>query len=191
MTFAPHNFAELVGLGEPLLIRRAADLHGRELADVDVANLMQLRLRIYMDRVAELPPVRVGAREFISRLSGAVRLAVASGALQVEGEAGLVASGLRGFFDEVVTIEDVLRGKPDPEAYLVTLARLSARASGPIHPHEVVVFEDSPYGVEAAKAAGMTCIGVRGTVDDNRLGAADLISGDFAEALISEARRRS
>jgi beta-phosphoglucomutase-like phosphatase (HAD superfamily) len=73
----------------------------------------------------------------------------------------------------------VRRGKPDPEAYLVTAEKLGVEAA------ECVVFEDSHVGVVAAKRAGMFCIGVRNpraqTVQD--LDAADVVVGSMSEAL--------
>ena len=122
-------FAELVGLGEPLLVRRAAGLHQRELTDIEVARLMELRVRSYLRRVAQALPVRGGVGGYIVQLAGLVPLAITSGALEGEVEAGLTTCGLRSFFDEIVTTEDVLHGKPDPEAYVVTLARLNERRS--------------------------------------------------------------
>lgn len=57
-------------------------------------------------------------------------------------------------FDFVATADDVERGKPDPEIYLLVCAELGVRAE------ESLAFEDSPSGVEAALAAGLLCIGV-------------------------------
>ena len=47
-----------------------------------------------------------------------------------------------------------MRGKPDPEPYLLAAQRLR------VPPTQCVVFEDAAVGVQAAKAAGMACIGV-------------------------------
>jgi beta-phosphoglucomutase len=54
----------------------------------------------------------------------------------------------------VVAVEDVSRGKPDPEGFL-TAARLLDREPG-----DVLVFEDSVPGVRAALSAGMHCVAV-------------------------------
>lgn len=58
--------------------------------------------------------------------------------------------------------------KPDPEAYLLALERL-----GGVSAADVLVFEDTPVGVEAARAAGMRCVAVLGTVPRERLAEAD------------------
>lgn len=57
-------------------------------------------------------------------------------------------------FDIVASRDDVERGKPDPEIYLLVARKLS------IPPEECLVIEDSPTGVKAALAAGMWCIAV-------------------------------
>jgi HAD superfamily hydrolase (TIGR01509 family) len=58
------------------------------------------------------------------------------------------------FFDTVRARDDVERVKPDPELFLTVLADLGAE------PQEAVAFEDSPNGIQAAKAAGLLCVAV-------------------------------
>ncbi len=60
-------------------------------------------------------------------------------------------SGLRRFFDFVVTGDDVAHTKPNPEPYLKAL-EVSGRKAG-----ECVAIEDSERGLAAAKAAGLEC----------------------------------
>jgi HAD superfamily hydrolase (TIGR01509 family) len=57
-------------------------------------------------------------------------------------------------FDAIVTGDDVAHVKPDPELYLLALARLG------LEPHEAIVFEDAPNGVFAAKHAGIFTVAV-------------------------------
>ena len=63
-------------------------------------------------------------------------------------------TGTAARFTAVVSGDDVSRGKPDPEVFLKAAALLG------VPPARCVVFEDAPSGVEAAKAAGMACVGV-------------------------------
>ena len=60
-----------------------------------------------------------------------------------------------------ITAEDVSRGKPDPEGFLLAATRLGVRIE------HCLVFEDSPAGVKAAKAAGASVAIVGGHVPDN------------------------
>jgi HAD superfamily hydrolase (TIGR01509 family) len=66
----------------------------------------------------------------------------------------LRAAGLYERFAAVVSAEDVERPKPAPDVYLAAAAELGAEAA------ECVALEDSETGVAAAKAAGMTVVGV-------------------------------
>jgi sugar-phosphatase len=65
----------------------------------------------------------------------------------------------------LVCAEDVTRGKPSPDAYL-----LAARELG-ISPPDCLVVEDAPAGIHAARAAGMTVVGLTTTHPFDQLGA--------------------
>jgi len=62
--------------------------------------------------------------------------------------------GLTDCFQAIVAAEDVHRGKPDPEVFVLAASRLGAEAD------RSIVVEDALAGVEAARRAGMRCIGV-------------------------------
>ncbi len=70
--------------------------------------------------------------------------------------------GVTAQFDVIMTRDDVKKGKPDPEIYLLLAQKLS------VTPAECLVIEDSPSGVKSALLAGMTCIAV--TTDFTRSG---------------------
>jgi len=80
--------------------------------------------------------------------------AMASSAPRANLEAITEALGLGGYFDAVVSAEDVSVGKPDPQVFLTAAARLG------VEPARCVVVEDAPAGTEAARRAGMRSIGV-------------------------------
>ncbi len=105
------------------------------------------------------------------------RLAITSSAVRSSIEEVLRRFDLRDCFELIVDGSEVHRGKPDPEAYLVTAARLQ------VAPAACVVFEDSTVGVQAAKAAGMFCVAVRNPRAQIRqeLDAADLVVNSFEE----------
>jgi beta-phosphoglucomutase len=79
--------------------------------------------------------------------------------------------GLRDEFDAIVTVDDVARAKPDPEIYLVAAARLD------VPPAACLAIEDSRPGVEAAVAAGMTCVAVANDLTRDALHAGPPLPG--------------
>jgi beta-phosphoglucomutase len=79
----------------------------------------------------------------------------------------------------IVAAEDVARGKPDPEGHLRALERLGSPAPG-----DVCVVEDTEAGIAAAKAAGMRCLAVLGTLARERLAAADEVVERIDVALV-------
>ena len=71
----------------------------------------------------------------------------------------LDTAGLRPFFRVIVDGMQVERPKPHPEIYLIGAQRLG------VEPSRCVVFEDSPSGIAAARAAGMRVVGITTTAD--------------------------
>jgi beta-phosphoglucomutase len=95
-----------------------------------------------------------GSRELLEALHGKVKVGLASMNNRAVVMHLLEIKGLTGCFDTVLTVEAVSRSKPDPEIFLKTAERLHAEPGG------CVVFEDSIFGVKAAKSAKMSCIAV-------------------------------
>lgn len=99
-----------------------------------------------------------GAAEWVRRLHrDGWRQAIASSAPRLNVEAMLHALGLESQFDVITSAEDVTAGKPDPQVFLIAASRLETPAS------RCVVVEDVAAGIEAARRAGMRCVGVSRT----------------------------
>jgi mannitol-1-/sugar-/sorbitol-6-phosphatase len=82
--------------------------------------------------------------------------------------------------DVLVTSDDVTNGKPHPEPYLLGAQRMGFR------PEECLVIEDAPAGIQSARAAGMSVIGMASTYAPERLVDADLVVRLFSWILVSE-----
>jgi beta-phosphoglucomutase len=98
----------------------------------------------------------------------------------------LQLAGISDSFEVVVTTNDIDKGKPEPEIFLKAAQELD------VPPKNCVVFEDALLGVEAAKRAGMKCVGVDRYDNPARLKDADNVISDmsnidisFLEALVS------
>jgi sugar-phosphatase len=77
--------------------------------------------------------------------------------------------------ETLVTADDVTKGKPAPEPYLLAARRME------IAPADCVVVEDSPPGIEAARAAGMRVIGLLTTHAREQVARSDVLARDLAE----------
>jgi HAD superfamily hydrolase (TIGR01509 family) len=100
---------------------------------------------------------RIAARPEVAGLvpplaAAGVAMAVVSNSTRAEVDLALAALGLDRLLSVTVSRADVARGKPDPEGYMAAAARLGAPPAG------CVVIEDSPTGVAAGLAAGMTTV---------------------------------
>jgi HAD superfamily hydrolase (TIGR01509 family) len=99
-------------------------------------------------------PVLPGAVSVVEQLAEHYPLAVASSSPPEIIEHVLKEAGIRHCFSVVVSADEVGRGKPSPDVFLVAAKRLRR------DPHRIVVFEDSSAGILAADAAGMHVIAV-------------------------------
>src|SRR3989338_4132396 len=90
-----------------------------------------------------------------------------------------VPSGFLARFDAVVSGEKTARGKPFPDPYLQGLAELK------LQPEECIVVENAPLGIQAAKSAGIYCIGITSTVGRETLAEADEIVECFNGLMFS------
>ena len=77
-------------------------------------------------------------------------------------------------FDAVVCGSDVRNGKPHPEPYLTALKKLS------IAPHQAVVIENAPFGIQSSKAAGIRCLALETSLPEKFLRNADAVFHSFA-----------
>ena len=90
--------------------------------------------------------------DFAKSLRGKFPLAIATGGTRLVSEKILQKVGLSDLFDEVVTANDVVCGKPAPDIYREAASRLG------VDPMRCLAFEDAAAGMMAAQSAGMTVV---------------------------------
>ena len=136
--------------------------NGRALDEPELARLVDRKARYYKETIQSKMRVFPGVHSLVSALAKQLPLAIASGALRNEIETLLGALSLRGYFQVIVSAEDVRQGKPEPEIFLKALAQLNAATSPapPITAADCVVIEDSREGIRGARRAGMPCLAV-------------------------------
>ncbi len=147
-----------------------------------IERIGTLRVLRYLDAIRSACPVRAKAAELIRELHRIIPLAVVTGAPRGEVEPVLYSSGLLELFNTVVACEDVTSGKPSPEGFLLALERMRV-TQATLSAQDVVVFEDSPLGILAAKRAGMRCVGVHLKSREEGRGA-DVIADELDTSLL-------
>jgi beta-phosphoglucomutase len=159
-----------------------------------IGNLIEEKKHIYKELAKTEGKMIEGVRDFLTLLEeNSIPMAICSGSLLTEVEMVLEDTGLRHLFEEIVSGEQVKKGKPDPEGFLLTLERLNSNASlaqagnqNDILPGECIVIEDSHWGLEAAKAAGMHTIAVTNSYEAEQLGIAEKVVDQLNELSIDD-----
>jgi beta-phosphoglucomutase len=160
---AQQYFDELAGLSDPEIVRTWL---GPDHPDVDA--VIEERIGLYRAAVADGSSIHEHTREALRYAAERIPVAICSGAARAEIEPVVDAAGLAPLLQAIVTSDDVVAGKPDPEGYLTTLGLLGVDAA------DAVVFEDTEAGVASAKAAGVArVLAMTGTLDPHRLREAD------------------
>ncbi|MHC5061021.1 MAG: HAD family hydrolase [Planctomycetota bacterium] len=140
------------------------------LDNAGVEKLIADKTKVFAQLVKSENSIIDGVGGFIDMLSPEpVRLAVCSGASLADIELMLDGSDLSGSFEIIVAADDVRKGKPDPEGFLLTLKRMNETSPTQIQPDECIVIEDSRWGLEAASTARMRTIGVTNTYSADQL----------------------
>jgi HAD superfamily hydrolase (TIGR01509 family) len=153
LEFTPADKLELVGTSAEI----AGGILERRLGEPGRATELLEELNALV--VAELEhgvEAMVGARELLERLRGRdVPIGLVSNSPLRFVKRSIEIAGFEGLFDVVLSAHEVAAPKPAPDPYLEACRRLGVEP-GP----SVVALEDSPTGVAAARAAGLTVIGV-------------------------------
>jgi HAD superfamily hydrolase (TIGR01509 family) len=143
------------------LFQRISLLEGRSAFDLalekgvpqqEINRLQMERNRRYTELLAGGVRIMDGVEETLGSLRGKVIQAIVTSSRRSHFDAMHVRTGLLPFFDFILTREDYVLSKPDPEPY-----RLAMEKSGCL-PEECLVVEDSERGLRAALAAGIRCI---------------------------------
>jgi beta-phosphoglucomutase len=141
-----------------------------------IEDLVRQKNRIFEQLATTESRIIEGVWDFLQMLKeNNVPMAICSGAVRDEIELILEQARLRRFFDVIVSAEQVKKGKPHPDGFLLTLQKLNSNVTNPILPDQCIVIEDSHWGLQAAKKAGMHTVAVTNSYDAERLRPAEKI----------------
>ncbi len=153
LTVPVSSIERRIGIGAADTFREILQAANRRVDDNIVKQLVERKSQVQIQHAEEVSLFE-GSREFLDALHGKVKLGLASMNSRPVVMHLLKLNKLVDCFDKILTVEAVSHSKPDPEIFLLTAKQLN------VTPQRCVVFEDSIFGVKAAKAAGMHCIAV-------------------------------
>jgi len=116
--------------------------------NLDPEEVARRKEAVYLENMGNMQPIEEVAA-FARKVAKFAKVSIASGGYLPVVLETLKAIGFKDFFPVIVTTEQVSRGKPFPDMFLEAAKRMG------VPPNECLVLEDSPAGIEAAKAAGM------------------------------------
>ena len=141
--------------------------HGVNPSEKQVVMFLQKKRNYY----AEYAPSNLNedAGELLRNIKHiGLKLALVTGSIH-ENINRVMTSEDRALFDVIITGDEVLNGKPDPEPYIRALKLLN------VEPSECLVIENAPLGIQAAKSAGMKVAAITSTLPPEKLAEADWI----------------
>ena len=152
-----------LGFDDYGVLRALAADGGRSLPDAEIETLVAAKGQRYDTLASQGEMLFPGAADFIREAAAAVPLAIASGALTQEIDHVLEQAGLRDRLLAVVGADQTAQSKPAPDPYLEAFARMQTASGRTLDPRRTVAVEDSRWGLESARAAGLRTVAVTNT----------------------------
>lgn len=149
---------------------------GKNLSKKFINDLLQKKERIYYKKLrgnVRAFPNAINLLKVIKESNSKVALISSESKKSIE----LICSELKleGIFDTIISNRDVPESKPSIKAFLFAAEKLEVK------PENCVVIEDSPFGIQCAKRAGMKCLAVANTYNMQELKAADRVINSLEE----------
>ena len=126
-----------------------------------------------------------GAAAFVRAAAAEVPIAIASGAMRHEIVQIVHAAGLGDLFTTIVASGDTPESKPSPAPYLLAVEQLQQASGRPLDRRRCVAIEDSVWGLESARGAGLRCVGVTTSYPAAELTGAELVVGGLTALTLS------
>jgi HAD superfamily hydrolase (TIGR01509 family) len=167
-------YARYLGYDDEGVFRALSAARSWNLSPRQIATLIEEKTAALQTMLAGTDVLYAGAADCVARLAAEWPLAIASGAQRHEITAILRAGNIERHFRAIVAAGDAA-GKPSPDPY-----RRAAELLG-VAPESAVAIEDSRWGIQSARGAGMLCIGITHTYPFAELMEADAIVSSLHE----------
>jgi len=185
----PEYYEGYLGIDDRTFFTRAYANKGRGVIEGEqLAAIIDRKGDAYLEQLDGKLRIFEGVEALAKAAGEHYPVAITSGARRREIEAVLEKAQLGHLFCEVVSADDMEKGKPDPEGYLRTYRLLCEKQTGcaDLKPSECLVLEDSPAGIVAAHAAGMPCVAVATSRPASALTEAELVVTRLTELTVTD-----
>jgi len=172
---AKEYYARYLGYDDVGMFQAFGEDHGAPMDAARVSMLVSrkgIKLQAMLNTGSVLFP---GAVDFVRAAASAVPIAIASGALRHEIDEVIEAAGVGNLFAAIVASGDTPQSKPSPAPYRLAFERLQDATGAALDPQRCVAIEDSRWGLESARGAGLRCVGVTNSYPADELTGAELV----------------
>ena len=176
-----------LGMDDRTFVRSMFARAGKQITDEMLESVQKAKTAIHREKIKDELPLFPGVLTFLKSVSRHFQIGLVSMANREEVGHVFERASLSPLFSVVVTAEDTSVCKPAPDCYVCGLGKLNEKRQQerllPLLPGECLAIEDSPPGIESARAAGMRTLGVTNTVDESALRAAgaDVVTRSLAD----------
>lgn len=188
-------YLSALGMDDKTFVRAMFERANKPLTEPVLETVMTAKTDLHRQMIEDELPLFPGVLTFLKATSRHFQLGLVSMANQAEVGYVFQRANLTPLFSIIVTAEDASMCKPAPESYLAGLTKLNEKRQRerqlPLLASECLAIEDSPPGIESARAAGMRTLGVTNTVSDEALRAAgaDVVTKSLADWTVDAVKR--
>lgn len=176
-----------LGMDDRTFVRAMFERAKKPLSEEVEVSIPKRKTELHRKQIDKELPLFPGVVTFLKAASRDFSLGLVSMANYDEIGYVFERANLASLFSIMVTADDVSVCKPAPDCYRCGLEKLNERRAKerllPLLPHECLAIEDSPPGIQSARAAGMRTLGITNTVDEADLRAAgsDVVTASLAD----------
>lgn len=172
-------YSKYISLDDRSVITNVVNDKNISVTNEEIDMIIKNKNDYFESRLIDNSKLFPGVEELIIQLSKNFVLSIGSGANRSEIIKTLKNNNIYDYFEIIVSANEVNNPKPNPETYNRVLDNINTD----FNINEIIVIEDSPGGIEAAKSAGLKCIAITNTFDNKQLRKADIIVSNYEDIL--------
>ncbi|HQY67395.1 MAG TPA: HAD family phosphatase [Pyrinomonadaceae bacterium] len=189
------DYFSSLGMDDRTFVVAAFERAGKKVDEARVSEIVAEKSAKWKEMVTSEMPLFDGIKDFVEKMAVEFELGIVSMARRHEIEYVLETCGMRHHFSTIVSSDDVVKCKPDPECFRIGFRQIDRIRTDqghlPMTHKECLVIEDSPPGVVAARNADLPVLGVTNTVsaDALRNAGASAVAKDLRDWMPASVRR--